>query len=220
MAGYGLLIFDLDGTLFQTETVTIPAVRQSFWAQGLPVPTTEEICSFFGKPGSEFHAWLASRCPQDKTSELMAAIDRTELELISQTGELYPQIQEVLATLRASVGQMAVCSNGPQTYVERVLAVHGLRLFFDAVKYRRSDQDTKPGMIRELLEHLASRPAIVIGDRRDDIEAAHQNGLKVISATYGYGWVEELGSADAAASSPSELPRLVRTLLELPPRKL
>ncbi len=209
----GLLIFDLDGTLFRAETVTVPAVQRSFQEQGLPIPAPEKICSFFGKPNSECYAWFGSRCPQEKTAELIAAIDSRELALISETGELYPRVLEILATLQTLVGQMAMCTNGPQNYVERVIGVHGLEPFFEAVRYRQFDQDSKPLMARELLERLESRPAIVIGDRQDDIEAAHQNGQLAIAASYGYGAAEELKAADAAAASPSDLPDLVRSLL-------
>jgi phosphoglycolate phosphatase len=214
----GLLIFDLDGTLFRAETVTIPAVQQGFLAQGLAVPAKEEISAYFGKPASQYHAWLFSRCPREKASELIEAIDRRELELISETGELYPQAREVLATLRSWVGQMALCSNGPQDYVERVMTVHGLEAFFDAVRCWHSTLDNKPRMVCELVRSLESRPAIIIGDRGDDIQAAHENGLAVIAAQYGYGTVEELEAADAAAVSLSDLPHLVRSLLNKTPR--
>jgi phosphoglycolate phosphatase-like HAD superfamily hydrolase len=213
MNNRGLLIFDLDGTLFQAETVTVPAVQQSFQDQGLPIPGQEKICSFFGKPTSEFHTWLHSRCPQEKAAELIATVDSREVALISETGELYPRVLEILATLQALVSQMANCSNGPQDYVERVIGVHGLEPFFEKVRYRQFDQDSKPLMVCELLEQLKSRPAIVIGDRQDDVEAAHQNGLLAIAASYGYGAAEELKAADAAAACPSELPNLVRVLL-------
>jgi phosphoglycolate phosphatase len=213
MCNRGLLIFDLDGTLFRAETVTIPAVQQGFLAQGLAAPAKEEISFYFGKPASQYHAWLSSRCPQEKASELIETIDRRELELISEMGELYPQAQEVLATLRGWVGQMALYSNGPQDYVERVMTVHGLGPFFDAVRYWHSTLDSKSSMVRELVERLESRPVIIIGDRGDDIQAAHENGLGVIAAQYGYGTAEELEAADAAAVSLLDLPHLVCTLL-------
>ena len=210
----GLLILDLDGTLFRAETVTIPAIQQVFLAQGLAVPDEEEISFYFGKPAGQYHAWLFSRCPREKASVLIEAIDRRELELISETGQLYPQTREVLATLRGGVEQMALCSNGPQDYVERVMTIHGLDKFFDGVRCWRSTGDNKPSMVRELVERLESRPAIVIGDRSDDIQAAHQNGLWAIAAQYGYGTVEELEAADAAAVSLLDLPHLVRSLLD------
>ena len=38
----GLLIFDLDGTLFQAHKVTVPATQRSFQDQGLPAPPADE----------------------------------------------------------------------------------------------------------------------------------------------------------------------------------
>ncbi len=68
-------------------------------------------------------------------------------------------------------------------------------------------------MVRELLSKLEGRPAVVVGDRRTDIEAAHRNGLTAVAAMYGYGSEEELMGAEAAAASPSDIPDLIRALL-------
>ncbi len=209
----GLLIFDLDGTLFQAATVTVPAVQQGFQAHGLPVPAREKILSFFGRPGSEFHTWIRSLCPPEQGDALVAAIDEKELALVSETGELYPGVHEVLAELRGMVGQVALCTNGPWSYVGRVLSTHGLEKYLDVVRYRQFDDDNKPAMVRELLARLPGRPALVIGDRWDDVEAAHQNGLRAIAAAYGYGSAEEWTAADAVAHAPADLPGLVRELL-------
>ena len=213
-AARGLLIFDIDGTLFHTDTVTVPAVQQTLAEYGLPAAAEADITDFFGKPSSDFYAWLRSLCPPGiAVDEVVAAVERRELANISQTGRLYPAMREVLTTLRARSRQMAICSNGRHVYVERVLAAHDLGGYFDAVRHRVSERDTKPGMVGELLARLHSRPAIVIGDRHDDVEAAHQNGLAVIAASYGYGRNGELTGADAVAAAPLELPDLVQSLL-------
>ena len=216
MTKHGLLIFDLDGTLFRAETVTVPAVRMSFQDHGLPVPENEEIHSFFGRPVGEFRAWVRSRCPNGAVDELLGNIDRLELALVSKSGELYPGVLNVLAVLRESVDKMAICTNGTHEYVRMVTMVHGLAPFLDAVAYPRTPQDGKPSMVRDILEELKGRPAIVIGDRGDDIEAAHTNGLRAVAARYGYGAAEELATADAMAYAPSELPEIVRLLLRAP----
>ncbi len=213
MPRQALLIFDLDGTLFQAHTVTVPAVQKSLQELGLPAPPEGDIRSFFGKPNSEFHAWLRSLCPRERSAELVASVERVELELISETGELYAGVRDALTALQAMAGQMAICSNGPQDYVERVLSVHNLQHFFDAIRYRQFPHDNKPAMVRELLARLAGRPAFVIGDRHDDVEAAHQNGLLAIAATYGYGEAAELADADAVAASPLALPAIVQSFL-------
>jgi phosphoglycolate phosphatase-like HAD superfamily hydrolase len=210
----GFLIFDLDGTLFRTETVTIPAVRHCFQELGIPVPPEDDIRSFFGKPTLEFHDWVRTISNVKNDSELVDSISRTELELISVTGELYPEIPEVLSILRGSVEKMAICSNGTGEYVPRVLSELCIIEFFDTVSYRGDSGHDKPFMVRELLEFTPGPPAIVIGDRWDDIEAAHENAIGSIAAGYGYGKIDELKHADAVADEPGELTFLVPHLLE------
>lgn len=209
----GLVIFDIDGTLFRTETVTVPAVVRTFRDLGIAPPPKEEIFFFFGRPVEEFHEWLRSLAPDAFRGEVVAAVDRAELGMISKTGELYPGVRKALRTLRASVGQFAICSNGRSDYVERVISAQDLARYFDRVRHRRSHEDTKPSMVAELLAELTARPAIVVGDRHDDVEAAHENGIFAIAARYGYGSPEELAGADAAAETPSDLPRLVAALM-------
>lgn len=209
----GALIFDLDGTLFRTETVTIPAVQQSFDEFGLPIPADEEVLDFIGKPHSDFQDWIGSKCGDDRAGDLVAMVDRLELELVSSTGRLYPSVLEVLDSLRFMVGDLALCTNGHGAYVKRVLTTHRIESYFDTVRFRQTSADSKATMVHELLGHLSVRPAIVIGDRHDDIEAAHENGILAIGAVYGYGSSEELAAADAAADSPAELPELIRSLL-------
>jgi phosphoglycolate phosphatase-like HAD superfamily hydrolase len=213
----GLLIFDLDGTLFRTDSITVPLVQQAFRRRGLGTPTREEICDLVGKPASEYHAWVHARCPGDEAEEIIAEVDRGELKGVTESGELFPGARPALEEVRALVSQMAICSNGPRAYVERVVTTQGLRPLFDLVRYRMEADRDKSGMVGEILGRLGARPAIVIGDRRDDVEAAHANGIHAIAAGYGYGPPEELVEADAWARSPAHLPSLVRMLLEAEP---
>ena len=43
-----LIIFDVDGTLFETQYVTVPAVQQAFAGFGLPVPPNRAFARFLG----------------------------------------------------------------------------------------------------------------------------------------------------------------------------
>ncbi|MCU0611908.1 MAG: HAD family hydrolase [Candidatus Eisenbacteria bacterium] len=201
----GLLIFDLDGTLFRSETVTVPAVQRAFREHGLVEPSAPEICWFFGKPHRDFQEWLESIVPGSLASGILAAVDRRELELVSETGELYAGVAEMLTEARKQFTHLAICTNGEREYVARVLSTSGLLPFFDRIRYRESPVDTKAAMVAELLSTLDARPAFVIGDRSEDIDAAHANGILAIGARYGYGTVGELATADATIQTPLSL---------------
>ncbi len=214
-----LLIFDLDGTLFQTETVTVPAARQAFERHGLAAPPAEEICAFIGRTAAEYNGWLATRCPPLIHERIVAMAAERELDLIPQAGLLYPGVRDALGELRGTADRMAICSNGSQRYVETVLTAHGIVGLFDAVRFRRRGDRGKPHMLAGLLEQLgaaSSTTGVVIGDRNDDLEAARANGLRSIGCVYGYGADGELEGADAIATRPSQLPGLIADLWARP----
>jgi len=115
--------------------------------------------------------------------------------------------------LKSERSALAICSNGPEDYVEAFLDAYGLRDFFHMVRARGDRFDGKTTMLREILDALGVRPAIAVGDRDDDVRAAHANGAFAIAACYGFGSPEELREADARVSAPSEIPDTVRALI-------
>lgn len=200
-----LIIFDIDGTLFQTDLVTVPAVQRTFAAYGLPVPDAPTICSFFGQPVETYEAWLASLAPADQVHQIIDETNKIELDLIASEGQLYPGIRELLTQLRQDGHTLAICSNGPDDYVNTFLEVHDMRQYFGIIRTRGTKYDGKEIMVREIMDIIPTRPAIVIGDRHDDIEAAHANGAYAIAALYGFGGEEESQDADTKVSSVQEI---------------
>ena len=213
MARAGLLIFDLDGTLFRTGPVTVGAARRSLAAFEVTPPEDDEITSFIGKPSEELYVLLRSLAPAGQASQICEAFDRLELELVPTIGATFPGVLEALAELRGRATHMAICTNGGRAYVDCVMGAHDLGRYFDAVRYREATTDSKPSMVRELLQRFAGRPALVVGDRGDDVEAAHRNGINAVAASYGYGSSAELAQADARAESAWEIPKAVDLLL-------
>jgi len=208
-----LIVFDIDGTLFRTELVTVPAVQQTFAAHGLPVPDVEKICSFFGRPNEEYLEWLASMCSPERAQRIVNDTNRLELELVATEGRLYDGARGVLETLREDGYRLGVCSNGPEDYVDAFLDAHEVRTFFDAVRARCSKHTSKTEMLSEIIGVIGARYAVMIGDRHDDVLAAHANGALAIATCYGFGAHEELEDADARVNVVTEIPEAVRGLL-------
>ncbi len=218
MPRQAIIIWDIDGTLLQTDLVTVPAVQHGFAAHGLPPPEAAAVRAFFGRSVAAYEAWLASLLPPGDAPRIIEAINRLELELIGEEGRLYPGARAALETLRTAGHLLAVCSNGPEDYVQRVLDAHELRPFFAAVRARGARRDGKTRLVAEiqaemLAESPVGGPLIVVGDRADDVAAAHQNGGLAIGAAYGFGAPEELRDADVIVRAASEIPRTVARLV-------
>ncbi len=213
MNSAALIIFDIDGTLLQTEFVTVPAIQQTFAAFNLPIPDKATICAFFGKPVEDYEAWLANQCDPEKAAEVVAATNRRELECISETGKLYPGVRETLVALKNSGCRLAVCSNGPDAYVDEFLDAHQVRPYFDAVRARGTRYSGKHEMIAGIMAEIPVTPVVVVGDREDDIDAAHRLGALAVAAGYGFGSPGELENADAHVRSADELLSTVNKLV-------
>ncbi len=209
----GLIIFDLDGTLFCSDRATVPAMQQVFAEYGLQPPTEQEIVQYIGPLEDEFHQWVRSLCPTHLADEILEAVLQREHRLLSRSGHLYDGVRQVLTQLRSVVGAMALCTYASSRYATEVLNSHAIADFFDLIRCRQSPTDNKRLMIGEVLQHLAPRPAVVVGDRAVDIEAAHAHGLRAVGVLYGYGSAEELATADALVTDPAQLPDLLLAML-------
>jgi len=208
----GLLIFDLDGTLFRGDEGTVRAVWETCDRYELPRPAAEEINGYFGRPVHEFHDWFRSMAPGREMDRFLEELDRREFELVAETGELYPGVREMLERFRRDF-RLAICSNGSKIYIDTVLASRGIDRLFDRVRHRRRPEESKPSMAREILEGMPERPAILVGDRRDDLLAARENRIPFIGSTYGFGGEDETEGADALVREAREIPSAVERIL-------
>ncbi|GAB2723146.1 HAD family hydrolase [Paenibacillus thermoaerophilus] len=214
------MIFDLDGTLFRTESILLRAYRRVFdtlRAEGLyagDVPPEERILSSLGMLLEQI--WYrvmpeAGEAARRRADELLLLYEKEELE--AGRGELYPGVAETLRELRARGVRLFIASNGLEAYVKDVPRVFGIAGLFEAMysagEYRTS---SKVDLVRLLLERHDVRRAWMVGDRSSDVEAGKRNGLVVAGCLYaGFGRQEELDGADFLVGSfPELLERLER----------
>ena len=212
MSNPALIIFDVDGTLLQSQLVTVPAIRQTLGAYGVAPPSDDAIRQTFGIPVEEYEAWLAGLCPPEHSARIVQATNERELELIAETGALFEGVLEVLKQLKRAGHALATCTNASVSYLNHVLDGHGLRKFFQANTCIGHGFADKDAMVRHILDTIILRPAFVIGDRKGDVDAAKANGAYAIAADYGYGSPSELQQADAHAGTAGEIPAIIHRL--------
>ncbi len=206
-------MFDLDGTLYRTETSFIPAVQAAFVARELRAPEPDDVTRLIGQPHASFESWLRKHVDPKVAASLAHEIDVRELNNVDHVGRLLEGVRDALKTVAGIAESLAVCSNGESSYVEQVLVSQQLRALFLHVRARRPGDGTKADLVGDVLRRVAARPAVVVGDRGDDVEAAHAHALPAIAVTYGYGRMDELIAADAFVDHPSNLPEAIETFL-------
>jgi phosphoglycolate phosphatase len=156
---------------------------------------------------------LQARCVGVDPVTVIADTNRRELHHVHASASLYPGALELLHAIRNEGHVIATATNAPRDYFDAVLDGHGLRALVDVPMCLGDGFADKSAMVARAIQESESRPAVVIGDRQDDIVAAHANGAFAIGARYGYGADGELADADAVIESLADLPAaLVRIL--------
>jgi phosphoglycolate phosphatase len=206
-------MFDLDGTLYRAETSFVPAVREAFAARGLRAPDTNDVTRLIGQPHASFESWLREHADPEVAASLADEIDVRERHNIDHLGRLFEGARKALEDIARIAESLVVCSNGDLRYVEHVPVSLHLRALFHDVRARRPGDGTKADLVGDVLRRVAARPAVVVGDRRDDVEAAHAHAVPAVAVTYGYGSTDELATADAFVGRPSDLPEAIESLL-------
>lgn len=213
MAGYSVVLLDLDGTLTDPKHGITKSVQYALAKLGIDPPDPDELTGFIGPP---LHLTFAQQYSLD-TSEVSQAVAYYR-EYFSAYGlyenQMYPGIPRMLQQLHRVSRHLVVATSKPTLFAERILEHFGIRPFFEHVVGSHLDgtRSAKSDVITDSLERYPGiRHAIMIGDREHDVMGAHHNGIDSIGVTYGYGSLAELNAARATylANTVDEIASIV-----------
>lgn len=211
------MIFDMDGTLFQTETLLLPAYHQLFdtlRAEGYfegETPPEERMLGSLGMLLEDIWKVVmpeASEAAHRRADELLLQLEIEGLD--GGDSKLYPGVKETLTELKAQGIRLFVASNGLEDYVKGVAFAHEIMPLFEGV-YSAGQYKTpsKINLVQILLQKHRIQDAWMVGDRSSDVEAGKMNNQTVIGCAYaGFGRDEELAGSDALISDFTDLLRL------------
>ena len=209
-----LLLFDLDGTLWDSAAPVAEAWNEIFQREcpGLKPLTVEDIHGVMGMTMKEISLALYPDIRMDRRDEIFDLCCKYEVEyLYRHCGTLYPDFRAVMESLKAAGYDLAVVSNCQRGYVDAFLTSSGAGdLFLDYEEWERTGL-TKAENIRLVMERNGYSKGIYIGDTKKDREAALLAGIPFIHAAYGFGTVD---SADGVIHSLSDLPAVLSGLLD------
>jgi len=123
--------------------------------------------------------------------------------LNGQHAEVYAGVREGLDALQSLGVPLACLTNKPTAFAEQLLALKGLRGYFQHVfggdAFERKKPDPLP--LLKTCEALGVQPAqtMMVGDSSNDAQAARAAGCEVVLVTYGYNHGHPIGEVPAMA---------------------
>lgn len=178
------LLFDLDGTLINTNELIIASFLDTLEHYAPGRYGRKDIVGWIGEPLRESFV----RVDPDRADEMVTAYRKHNLEHHDRLVEEYPGVFETIRTLHEQRFKLAVVTTKRRETAEIGLKIGRLAPFFDVLvpldEVSKAKPDPEP--IRRALELLDAVPekAMMIGDSPSDIQAGKNAG----TYTAGVAW--------------------------------
>ena len=210
---FDLILFDLDGTLTESGIGITRSVAYALRKHGIEETDQAKLDLFVGPPLIDsfmrFYGF-------SKEQAVQAVADYREYYAVTGIFEnrVYDGVETMLQTLRNAGKTCVLATSKPEHYAVQILEHFGLMPYFSCVAGATMDEKRtgKADVIAYALEQTGrEQAAVMVGDRRHDIEGAAVHGLPAIGVLYGYGSREELEQAGAAylAETPADILKFV-----------
>jgi phosphoglycolate phosphatase len=196
-------VFDLDGTLVDSAPDLHAALDRLMAVKRLPGFARAEVVGMIGDGVrvllERAHAARGIALDEAGLQHFMTDYEANAAVLT----RAFDGIPELLGGLRDAGWRLAVCTNKPEGAARVLLSGLGLDGHFSALGGGDSFPMRKPdpGHLRATLAAAGAAPedAVMIGDHRNDIDAARGAGVRAIFAGWGYGPHSMAGGAPIAA---------------------
>jgi HAD superfamily hydrolase (TIGR01509 family) len=204
------VLFDMDGTLIDSNDAHARAWVAAFAEAGFDVPF-ERVRPLIGMGGDRLLPAVVpdlsdERDPGKTIAERRGAIFK-ERELAGITAT--PGARELLAAVRARGVRVVVATSSKKADLDDLLARGELGPLIDVASTSDDAEESKPApdIIEAALAKagVAARDAVMVGDTRYDIEAAHRAGVACVALRCGGNDPATLCDADATYDDPAEL---------------
>lgn len=194
------ILFDLDGTLTDSGEGIMNCAALALERLGIPIPPRDALRVFVGPPLHDTFRQFG--VPEDQVDEAIRIYRSRYVPIGKFENTPYPGIRELLEKLRAQGNRLYVATSKPEEMAVEVLEHFDLAHFFDHICGASLDRSrsAKDAVISYLLQlHGADGQMVMVGDTVFDVLGAAAHGIPSVGVAWGYGSVEEMKKAGAAA---------------------
>ena len=187
------MIFDLDGTLWDSTKQVVPAwnIVLGRYPELNKQITIEEMETFFGKRLEEIASMMLPQVEDAKRMDVLRECCREEqIYLREHGGALYPHLVETLSELKKKYF-LAIVSNCQDGYVDAFLDHHKLREYFDDYEMSGRTGMTKGENIKLIIDRNSIDEALYVGDTTGDKLGALDADIPFVYAEYGFGNIDD-----------------------------
>ena len=184
---FDLLVFDWDGTLFDSTAVITRSIQAAAVDLGLTRPTEQQASYVIGLGLQEALAYAVPELDPARYPELGQRYRHHYLKAQHEV-TLFGGVLDLLTALKARHHWLAVATGKSRRGLDEVLDVDSLRGVFDAT--RTADETAgkpNPQMLLELMREFGAEPerTLMIGDTTHDLQLARNAGTASVGVAYG-----------------------------------
>ncbi len=201
-----LVLFDVDGTLVDSQHIIFEAMRRAFDGEGLAVPTHPQVLSIIGRSLPDAMQTLAAGAGARLIDALVDSYKAAfhDLRSVAVAYEaLYPGAKAALDRLAARPDVVLGIATGKSMRgVNAVIEAHGLEGRFVTIQTADTHPSKPhPSMVFTALAEagVPGERTVMIGDSSYDMEMARAAGVAALGVSWGYQPVAQLTAAGAHA---------------------
>lgn len=199
-----LIVFDLDGTLVDSQHSIVASMSAAFQRSGRAAPSAREVRRVVGLALEEAIACLLPDGEREAASAMADLYRDAYFELVTQPEHcdpLFPGAVQALEALSTPETCLGIATGKGRRGLRIALERHGIERHFVTLQ-TADDSPSKPdpGMLLRAMAEAGAGPeaTLMIGDTTFDMEMAGRAGTRAIGVGWGYHEPEELAAAGAA----------------------
>ena len=184
---FDLVVFDWDGTLFDSTALIARCIQAACADLGVPVPSNERASYVIGMGLTEALQYAAPDLPRERYRELG---ERYRQHYFARQHELvfFDGTLAMLEALKARGHLLGVATGKSRRGLDDALNTSVLRGVFDAT--RTADETASkpdPRMLVELMDEFQVAPerTVMVGDTTHDLQLARNAGTASVAVSFG-----------------------------------
>lgn len=216
-----LVMFDMDGTLIDSQDFIFEAMRRAFAQMGLPALDRQQVLSIVGLSLEKAVATLMPELSPKEVSDGAELYKQCFIALRAEKGgegaaPLYQQVRETLERLsNDDYLLMGVATGKARRGLDHAYSSHDIGRIF--VTHQTADDHPSkphPSMLETALREtgVEAENAVMIGDTSFDMDMAKAAGFHALGVDWGYHDRDRLTSADHILNRMADLPDYLNEL--------